>query len=188
MKNDNQNIMAIGGILAVIIFVGLCVKMITKIMEHLYRAFYVFKFMLHEFFLVAVEFLKIVLMIAGISGIVFAAIYFSYRYYKMVRRGTAMQETFDNNYISFVREVKNQLLAHEKAIRSQLNEMDQKISDAIDRPVLVPEKIELVAESENVSAATEIAAGNQSNSKSTEPIIEPNEQSNKSPQDFINPY
>lgn len=159
MKNDNQNIMAIGGILAVVIFVGLCVKMITKIFEQLYRTFFAFKLMLQEFFYVLIEFGKIAIMVVGIGGIVFAAVYFTYRYYRMVRRATAMQETFDNNYISFVREVKNQLLAHEKAIRSELKEMDQKISDAIDRPVLVPEKIELVGESENVSAILQPEAG-----------------------------
>ncbi|MBL7556542.1 MAG: hypothetical protein JNM24_12045 [Bdellovibrionaceae bacterium] len=188
MKNDNQNIMAIGGILAVIVFVGLCVKMITKIMEHLYRAFYVFKFMLQEFFYVLIEFGKIAIMVVGVGGIIFAAIYFSYRYYKMVRRGTAMQETFDNNYISFVREVKNQLLVHQKEIRAELIEMDQKIRDAIDRPALVPEKIELVAESENIVTATTVDDTGEQSVDDSKTKASAQEQYIKDPQDFINPY
>ena len=79
MNNDNQNVMFIGGIFAVVIVVAFLVKAITKIMEELYKAFYVFKYMLQEFFWVVFEFLKILAMVVGIGGIIAAAVYFTYR-------------------------------------------------------------------------------------------------------------
>lgn len=139
-NNNNANMFA-GGIVLVIVLVGLAVKAIEKLMIQISLTADAVGKAAQSFTMMALKIGLILGLIAIGLASLYAAIYFSYRYYKMVRRATDLQAEVDRRLTDFSNQVNSILKDFRSETRFDLNQMSQKLSEALDQPTIAPEML-----------------------------------------------
>lgn len=175
MNDNNNGTVFAGGIVIIILVIAFALKALEKIFIQLGQMFDAFTKMIGSFFMMTWQaVLMLGLMAIGI-GLVYAAIYFSYKYYKMVKRGTELQADVERRLTDFADQVNSILKDHHQDTRSKLQQMSQKLSEALDKPAVVPPTQAVL-----LNAPAEV---------SQTVLTEENEnQKNLSPQNVTNPF
>ncbi len=176
--NNNKGNLFAGGIILVVVVIGLLLKAIEKIMIQVSLTADAVGLAAQSFLMMALK-IGLVLSLIGIGiGAVYATIYFSYRYYKMVKRATDLQAEVDRRLIDFSNQVNSILKDFRNDTKFDLNQMSRKLSEALDKPKIAPEippETAVVASSEPLDALTAPNDQNQA-------------QEAMSPQNVTNPF
>ncbi len=162
MNNDNNNNAAMygGGILVFIIIIAVVLESLEKLFIQIGRTFDAMTGMLGSVFMMLFTTLIMLGLIAVAAGLIFAAIYFSYKYYKMVKRGTDLKAYLDYTIGEFTNQVNIQIEEIKSDTKDSLNHMDRKLSHALDKPAVAPmPDIPLLPATDTASVASDVAAG-----------------------------
>ena len=185
MKDNDSSAMFAGGIILVIIVIGVCLNALKKLFILLGETFNAFGNMAKGFFYMAWQLLLALGLIALVIGCVYAAVYFTYEYYKMVKKGTELKKEVDEKMQDMANQINDILKSHKAETKSYLSEMDLKLRSALDKPDIVP-----TANPQNllpapVSTVTPAAEINKSSSLHANTQNQPE---GPSPSDVTNPF
>ena len=167
-----------GGIVLVIVLVGLAVKAIEKLMIQISLTADAVGKAAQSFTGMALKIGLVLGLIAIGLACLYAAIYFSYRYYKMVRQATDLQAEVDRRLTDFSNQVNSILKDFRNETRFDLNQMSQKLSEALDKPTIAPEMLPEPA----------VVALPAPSDTSAAPNAESPPQDTMSPQNVTNPF
>ena len=176
-NNDNASVFA-GGVIVLVVVIWLALRAIESLMNQARITFDAAGMAAQSFSLMALKIGMVLGLIAMGFACIFAAIYFSYRYFKIVRRATDLQAEVNRKLTEFSNQMNSILKDYRDDTRFDLNEMSQKLSEALDKPKIAPEialETAMVALSEPVEALATASSENP-----------PQEQ--MSPQNVTNPF
>ncbi len=137
MKDDSSTMFA-GGAIVVIVIVVVCLKAIQEVFIQLGKTFDALGKMAGSFFYMAWNgVLALGLISLGIAC-VWAAGYFSYKYYLMVKRGTEIEARVDAKISGLIDQVNTSI----KELKAQNNErvarLELKLREALEKPAIAP--------------------------------------------------
>lgn len=179
MRDDSSTMFA-GGIIVVIIVIMACLKAIQKIFIQMGQTFDAFGKMTGSFLYMAWEVILAIGLISLGIGCVFAAGYFSYKYYLMVRRGTEIKESVDARIQEFEEQMNTSIEELHRANEGRLRGMELKLHKALDKPALVPKVTAL-----NLLPAQQVP---EQDGKPSDSTTEPTPAQDPSPQNVHNPF
>ena len=139
-NNNNTNVFA-GGIILIVVVIGFLLKAIEKLMIQVSQTADAVGMAAQSFLMMALKIALVLGLIAIGLACIYAAIYFSYRYYKMVRRATDLQAEIDRRLTDFSNQMNSILKDFRSETRFDLNQMSQKLSEALDKPTIAPEML-----------------------------------------------
>lgn len=176
-NNNNTNVFA-GGIILVVVVIGFLLKAIEKIMIQVSLTADAVGMAAQSFTTMALKIALVLGLVAAGLACGYAAICFTYKYYKLVKRATDLQADVDRKLTDFSNQVNSSLKDFRIETRFDLNQMSRKLSEALDKPTIAPE----------VPLETAVVA----TSESLEALAVPNEQNPEpevmSPQNVSNPF
>lgn len=181
MRENDSSSMFAGGIIVVVIVVMFFLKAIQKIFIQLERTFEAFGKMSESFFMMAWRALLALGLIAAAIACVFAAGYFSYKYYLMVKRGTELKRHLDHQLEEIVAQVNAKLREMRESNHERIQIMESKLREALDKPAMVP----LVNVAESLIAPATTSTEVVDTTKSEEPSIR---EASLSAQNVNNPF
>lgn len=137
-NNNDSGTMFAGGIIVVIIVIMFSLKAIEKIMVQLSKTFNAFGSAMASFGQMAFNVLLVLALLAAAIGCVYAAVYFTYRYYKMVKAGTDLKQLLDERFFDLDQKLFSELRAKQSDFDYRIRLMEKKLKSALDRPELTP--------------------------------------------------
>lgn len=137
-NNDNASVFA-GGVIVLVVVIGLALKAIESLMNQARITFDAAGMAAQSFSMMALKIGLVLGLIAMGLACIFAVIYFSYRYFKLVRRATDLQAEVNRKLTDFSNQMNSILKDYRDDTRFDLNEMSQKLNDALDKPKIAPE-------------------------------------------------
>ena len=137
-NNNDSGTMFAGGIIVVIIVIMFSLKAIEKIMVQLSKTFNAFGSAMASFGQMAFNVLLVLVLIAVAVGCIYAAVYFTYRYYKMVKAGTDLKQLLDERFFDLDQKLFSELRAKQSDFDDRIRLMEKKLKAALDRPELTP--------------------------------------------------
>lgn len=176
-NNNNTNVFA-GGIVLIVVVIGLLLKAIEKLMIQVSLTADAVGMAAQSFLMMALKIALVLGLIAIGLACIYAAINFSYRYYKMVKRATDLQAEVDRRLTDFSDQVNSILKDFRNDTKSDLNQMSRKLSEALDKPQFAPE----------ISLETATVASSESLDALTVPNDQNQPQEAMSPQNVTNPF
>lgn len=138
MGDNDSNTMFAGGVIVVIIVIMACLKAIQKIFTELGLMFKAFGKMAESFLHMAWHGVLALGLIATGLGCLFAAGYFTYKYYVMVKRGTEIQKAVNDKVQSFYEHINSTFETHQRDNDERLHAMALKLKEALDKPAIAP--------------------------------------------------
>ncbi len=138
--NDNKDSMFAGGIIIIVVVGALALKAIEKIFIQLGQVFDAMTNAAASFFMMAWHLVLALGLIAVGIGCVYAAVYFTNKYYLMVKRGTDLQQQVNRKLQEVTAELNSAVSQLREDTRYDLRLMAKKLSDALDKPEIVPAK------------------------------------------------
>lgn len=182
MRDNDSNTMFAGGIIVVIIVIMACLKAIERIFIQLGKTFAAFGKMAESFFYMAWHGVLVLGLIALGLGCVFAAVYFTYKYFLMVKRATEVQTYVEDKIQDVVRQVNLILREARESADEKISALEYKLSEALDKPALAPVPVD-----ENLlpepTDKTSPEAHDPSEPTDSSPTVQ-----NSSPQNVDNPF
>ncbi len=163
--SDNGAAMFFGGVIGVIALVAFVLKALKGMFIEVAAAFEAFSNAAVASFTALFRGLEVAALVAAIIALPIAAIYFTYRYYLMVKKGTDLKryvETeLDARFTDFRATTEKEFLLQAQDLRWQMNrvqgKLDELLKPATATPVPVP--IEESAAPEPSDDATELLEG-----------------------------
>lgn len=155
-NNNNTNVFA-GGIILVIVVIGLAMKAIEKLMIQISLTADAVGMAAQSFTMMALKIGLVLGLVAIGLACIYATIYFTYRYYKLVKRATDLQAEVDRRLTDFSNQVNSILKDFRNDTKFDLNQMSRKLSEALDKPKIAPEiplEMATVASSESLDVVT----------------------------------
>lgn len=137
-NNNDSGTMFAGGIIVVIIVIMFSLKAIEKIMVQLSKTFNAFGSAMASFGQMAFNVLLVLALLAAAIGCVYAAVYFTYRYYKMVKAGTDLKQLLAERFFDLDQKLFLELRAKQSDFDYRIRLMEKKLKSALDRPELTP--------------------------------------------------
>lgn len=133
MRDNDSNTIFAGGIVAVLVMIGLSLKALKRIFIELEHTFYAFGKMAHSFWSMAWNSVVALGLVAVGIGCVFAAIYFTYKYYLMVKRGTELKKAVDIKICDFSIQLHSNLEEIRETYDERIHYLELKLHQALDR-------------------------------------------------------
>lgn len=135
---NGAGIMAIGGLVTVVILGMWVMKFIQEMFIQLGKTFDAFAAMVTSVIGSLWALTQVVLLGSLILGSVAAAIYFTYRYVLMVKRGTAIQENVTSQLHDFSYALDDKLQKFQSKVESRLTSMSHTLQEALKEPEAAP--------------------------------------------------
>ena len=129
MSQDNSGNMFAGGVVVVVVVVGLCMKALHALFIEMGKTFDAFGNMAYSFFAMAWQGILMLSLIAIGAACVVGAIYFTYKYYMMVKRGTEIVKEVDAKMSDLISRTSSLMSEHREDTDSKLRRMASVISE-----------------------------------------------------------
>lgn len=139
-RNDNHGPeMMLGGVLLALFFVSFIIKALKNFFNELGQAFEAFGHAAGSFIFMLWNVLQVVGLIVLIIAALFAAIYFSIQYYRMVKEGTVLREWLQDSVLTLENNIESRLQKFTRQVDHRINDVDQRLTQALEKPELAPE-------------------------------------------------
>lgn len=142
MNNHNESHgpeMMLGGVLLALFFVSFIFKALKNFFNELGQTFEAFGHAAGSFIFMLWNVLQVVGLIALTIAALFAAIYFSIQYYRMVKEGTALREWLQDSMRTLENNVEARLQKFARQIEHKINDVDSRLTEALEKPDLAPD-------------------------------------------------
>lgn len=181
-RNDSGALYAGGGVVIVVVLVA-CLKTIKALFIELGKTFDALALMAQSLIALLYQFAIDI----GLIACAVAAIYFTYRYVKMVKQATALREEVDRKLSQFDFDFRSTLESSlsecQKSVSAQVLRMEYQLREALKEPEVAPTPVAIIAASPASDALPESQSAVKPNAPAT---VESNEVTDLSA--ISNPY
>jgi hypothetical protein len=138
MEKNDSGLMFAGGAVVIIIVFAACLKALKALFIELTQVADAFSKLMASFLMGLWSFAQMAFLVGLGVGSVIAAVYFTYRYVKMVREGTALREQMRLKVSEMEAKFDSDFAAFENHVRGQVQKLEERLSEALRKPDVVP--------------------------------------------------
>lgn len=140
--NDNDSssapMMMIGALLLITFFFTVLVKAMKQFFIELGQSFEAFGNMTGSFIFMLWNILQVVFLVSLIIAALVCAVYFTIKYYQMVKEGTELREWVNNSMNEFEARTQQGLEQLDRSLERKVQYLDERLTKALEKPEIAP--------------------------------------------------